>query len=103
MARVSFVAWLQRVGWAVLHIGLFILVALGAYLAFMLIGGLGTMKEVPEDASQGWRLLIEPLSTMLGFLVATWLVGVKLLKRPWRDWGWRGAGRPGPRRASARP
>jgi len=52
------------------------------------LGG-GHIREVPLDASQGWQAAISPVAAAAGFLAATWIIGVRVLKRPWRAWGWR--------------
>lgn len=92
MARATLGQWLKRVGLAVLHIVLYFVVGAGVAGGILLLVWRGNIPDVPGDASQGWRLVIEPLAIALGLVVATGLVGVKLLKRSWRDWGWR-AGR----------
>jgi membrane protease YdiL (CAAX protease family) len=89
MARVSFGPWLKQVGLAVLHIALFVAVGAAGSLGLLALAGWLAPTATPGRAAEGWRLVLQAAVIALAFLFATWLVGVKLLKRPWRDWGWR--------------
>jgi membrane protease YdiL (CAAX protease family) len=89
MARGALMEWLQGLGRAMLAVAAFLVVGVLATLVLLLLAGGGAIPETLPDARLGWRIVVQPLATTLGFLVATWLVGVVFLRRSWRDWGWR--------------
>ncbi len=80
MARVSFVAWLKRVGSAVLWLLLFMVVGLGVTLGL----------SIATAAGGGmWWLARNGVSQLVGFFVATWLVGRLANRYTWDRMGWR--------------
>jgi membrane protease YdiL (CAAX protease family) len=63
--------------------------AAGTLLAWALL------KLNPVPRTSLWYQPVGAAALALGFTAATWLVGVRLARRPWSDWGWRA-----PRRAA---
>ena len=81
MARVSFVAWLKQVGSAVLWLLLFMVVGIGVTL--------GLSGTAPAAGGGMWWLARNGVSQLVGFLVATWLVGSLANRYSWDRMGWR--------------
>jgi len=99
MARVSFVERLKQLGLAILSIVLFLVI--GIALSGGLLLALGPkVQSARLDAGETWRTTLQQVAIVGSFLAATWVVGVLVHKRPWRDWGWRPA--PGTARSFAR-
>lgn len=81
MARVSFVEQVVRVGAALAWILLFAAVGLGVTIALSWL--------VPGVGGQAWWLARNGLYQLVGFLVATWVVGRRLNRYDWDRMGWR--------------
>jgi membrane protease YdiL (CAAX protease family) len=73
---------------AVLQLLLFAVAGVIAGFAFMWLFSLGHVVDVPAVASSGWRLVVAPIAIVCGLLLATWVVGRKLLRRSWQEMGW---------------
>jgi membrane protease YdiL (CAAX protease family) len=81
MARVSLVAWLKRVGSAVLWLLLFMVVGIGVTL--------GLSGTAPAAGGGMWWLARNGVSQLVGFFLATWLVGRLANRYSWDRMGWR--------------
>ncbi len=80
-ARVSFVGRVMRLGVAVGWIVLFVAVGVAASFA--------PVRFAPAAGDSPWRLAEQSAGLMLGFGLATWLVGVRLAKLSWTELGWK--------------
>ncbi len=90
MARAAFWGRARTVGIAVLWIALFVGVGVGATILIAAVAG---WVGVPGP----WDMAAGSIAAVLGFGLATWLVGHRLNRRSWTELGW-GA----PRRLGAR-
>lgn len=79
-ARVSFGAWARAAGLALAWIMAF--AALG-------IGVTWALTELPRWPDARWELAWGSFLSVLGFGLATWLVGRVVERRSWGDLGWR--------------
>jgi membrane protease YdiL (CAAX protease family) len=88
MARVSFAEWLKRIGLAVLQLVLFVAVMIVGQLAVLWLAGGGRIRSLPGGGANVSPRVLDTVALLFGALLATWLVGVKLLRRSWRELGW---------------
>ncbi|HXM39297.1 MAG TPA: CPBP family intramembrane glutamic endopeptidase [Gemmatimonadales bacterium] len=76
-------------------------IALAWILLFAVVGGLvtvGISAAVPGWGGQRWFVVRTGLCEVIGFGVATWLVGRQLNKQSWQRMGWGKGGEGEPRR-----
>ena len=90
MARAAFWGRARAVGAAVLWIALFGGVGVAATLLLAAAAGWVGVSAV-------WEMAAGSIATVLGFGLATWLVGYRLNRRSWAAMGWGAPGRLGAR------
>jgi membrane protease YdiL (CAAX protease family) len=89
MARAAFWGKARAVAVAVLWIALFAVVGVIATVALVGIAGFAAGAVAAEDPTRGdWDLAVSSTLGVVGFAVATWLVGRRLNRRSWGAMGW---------------